>query len=77
MHVHVHVHLPCRWDTFCNHLDGEWVGQYGAYTPWEGARHRAWLRGWLCVRVCARVGTHCSVVAEGNECPHGRSVVAA
>lgn len=24
------------WGTFCGHLEGEWIGQYGAYTPWEG-----------------------------------------
>jgi hypothetical protein len=24
-----------KWGTFCNHLDGEWIGQYAAYTPWE------------------------------------------
>jgi len=24
------------WPTFCGHLEGEWLGQYGAYTPWAG-----------------------------------------
>mmetsp|Transcript_1784 Transcript_1784/g.4515 ORF Transcript_1784/g.4515 Transcript_1784/m.4515 type:complete len:608 (+) Transcript_1784:845-2668(+) len=31
-----------RWDTFCNHLSGEWVGQYGAYTPWEAKSEPVW-----------------------------------
>ncbi|MEW5316297.1 MAG: hypothetical protein WDW38_007677 [Sanguina aurantia] len=31
-----------RWDTFCNHLSGEWIGQYGAYTPWEGKTEPVW-----------------------------------
>jgi hypothetical protein len=24
------------WGTFCGHLEGEWLGQYAAYTPWGG-----------------------------------------
>eukprot|EP00955_Chlamydomonas_euryale_P101119 365325-Chlamydomonas_euryale.AAC.17 len=35
--------VPCRWSTFCNHLTGEWYGQYGAYTPWEGQPEPVWL----------------------------------
>ena len=35
----------CSWSTFCNHLSGEWVGQYGAYTPWEGKPEPVWLDG--------------------------------
>lgn len=34
--AHCHDCYCHRWDTFCNHLSGEWIGQYGAYTPWEG-----------------------------------------
>jgi hypothetical protein len=25
------------WGTFCGHLEGDWLGQYAAYTPWGGA----------------------------------------
>ncbi|PNW72040.1 hypothetical protein CHLRE_16g684900v5 [Chlamydomonas reinhardtii] len=32
-----------KWDTFCSHMNGEWVGQYAAYTPWEGKPEPAWL----------------------------------
>ncbi|EFJ46014.1 hypothetical protein VOLCADRAFT_93813 [Volvox carteri f. nagariensis] len=32
-----------RWSTFCSHLEGQWVGQYGAYTPWEGKPEPAWM----------------------------------
>ncbi|GIL52540.1 hypothetical protein Vafri_8382 [Volvox africanus] len=32
-----------KWGTFCSHLGGEWVGQYAAYTPWEGKAEPAWL----------------------------------
>ncbi|GLC70769.1 hypothetical protein PLESTF_001031300 [Pleodorina starrii] len=32
-----------KWGTFCSHLSGEWVGQYAAYTPWEGKPEPAWL----------------------------------
>ena len=39
----LHILLPLRWGTFCNHLSGEWVGQYGAYTPWEGLAEPVWL----------------------------------
>lgn len=28
-----------KWGTFCNHLDGEWIGQYAAYTPWEVSKY--------------------------------------
>jgi hypothetical protein len=28
---------PPLWGTFCGHLEGEWLGQYAAYTPWGGA----------------------------------------
>ncbi|KAG1666952.1 hypothetical protein FOA52_004235 [Chlamydomonas sp. UWO 241] len=31
------------WSTFCNHLNGEWFGQYSAYTPWEGLPEPVWL----------------------------------
>lgn len=31
-----------RWDTFCNHLSGEWIGQYGAYAPWSGEAEPVW-----------------------------------
>lgn len=24
------------WGTFCGHCEGEWLGQYSAYTPWGG-----------------------------------------
>lgn len=24
------------WGTFTGHCEGEWLGQYGAYTPWGG-----------------------------------------
>ena len=34
-----------RWGTFCNHMSGEWVGQYGAYTPWEGKPEPVWMDG--------------------------------
>ncbi|GFR48898.1 hypothetical protein Agub_g10845 [Astrephomene gubernaculifera] len=34
---------PPKWGTFCSHLNGEWVGQYAAYTPWEGKPEPAWL----------------------------------
>ncbi|KXZ55531.1 hypothetical protein GPECTOR_2g1080 [Gonium pectorale] len=32
-----------KWATFCSHLNGEWVGQYAAYTPWEGKPEPAWV----------------------------------
>lgn len=32
----------CRWDIFCNHLSGEWVGQYGAFTPWAAEPEPVW-----------------------------------
>lgn len=25
------------WGTFTGHSEGEWLGQYSAYTPWGGA----------------------------------------
>ncbi|GAX74326.1 hypothetical protein CEUSTIGMA_g1775.t1 [Chlamydomonas eustigma] len=31
------------WATFCNHVSGEWIGQYGAYTPWEGKPEPVWI----------------------------------
>lgn len=57
-HAHPHAHpppapgpappslpspLPVRWDTFCAHLSGEWVGHYAAYTPWEGKPEPVWM----------------------------------
>jgi hypothetical protein len=24
------------WGTFTGHCEGEWLGQYAAYTPWGG-----------------------------------------
>jgi hypothetical protein len=32
-----------RWDTWCNHLGGEWVGHYAAYTPWAATPEPVWM----------------------------------
>ena len=30
------------WGTFCGHLEGEWLGQYAAYTPWGAEPEPVW-----------------------------------
>jgi hypothetical protein len=62
-----------RWDTFCNHLQGEWVGHYGAYTPWEGepwaaAGGGAGAGGARCVRADMRAAHPTAPVASAPGC---------
>ncbi|KAG2501708.1 hypothetical protein HYH03_000209 [Edaphochlamys debaryana] len=56
-----------RWGTFCSHLTGEWVGQYAAYTPWEGKPEPAWMdeRGKYVTVVYTRCLEHRTRVPTG------------
>ncbi len=32
-----------RGDTWSNHVSGEWVGVYSAFTPWAGQPEPVWM----------------------------------